>query len=497
MKSIRKELTFRLLAGTAALLVVASGILGVVVHSRIVGEFDRALEAKALALVALTSRERDQIEVDYEDEEMPEVEGAAEPEQFQVLFEDGTLIASSEDFEDFELAGELPKEDGMRFGNTELPEEERGRFVMIRFLPRFDLEDELNQEVDSDEPIDPDLFEIPDSHKPEESRIVIIVARNRDQLDQLLIFLYGTLIALDSLLLLGIFYVAKKSIQKGLEPINALNAQIAEIGPEALEARIALDSPPQELHTILNALNGLLQKVQEAFARERRFSSAVAHELRTPVSELRMACETGQMWPEDEESVKRLFKDNHDIALHMERIVTNLLELTRCDNKTAIVNLEEFQLDALIRECWRRSSDVAQTRELSLKDQVDPEARVISDLAKLEIILQNLIDNAIAYSVSGSVVVFSSLDQDGRFCLIVENETDNLVKGDLERVFERFWRKDPARSAGTHAGLGLALVKALADLLSIEIAVDLVEDRYFRIQLVFGETDSEPSAEEP
>jgi len=486
VKSIRRELTNRLLGGTAILLIVASAILSIGVHSRIVGEFDRALESKALALIALTSREKNYIEVDYSEDEMPELENEEDLEFFQVFFEDGTLIESSEDTEDEILPVDWEESNGFFFRNFELPDDRRGRLVQIGFVPRFDEEDEtlpLEQVIDEGEL--EELFEIPENINPKTARIILVVARNRERLDQLILFLYIALAAVDALLLLGIVFVTKSSIRKGLEPIDQLNAQIQTIVPEGADQRIILENPPKELQTILNALNQLLDNIQDAFARERRFSSAVAHELRTPVAELRMSCETGQRWPDDVESVKRLFRDNHEIALHMERIVANLLQLTRCHNKTSIVDLEEFCVDSLVRECWKRTSDVASRKELTLDDRINPAEKVISDKDKLEIILQNIIDNAVSYSVTGSVVVFSSTNDDGTLTLVFENETNNIEEKDLEHLFERFWRKDPARSADNHTGLGLALVKALADLLNIDARIALPATNLFQVQLTF------------
>lgn len=486
MKSIRSELTTRLLGGTAVLLVAASTLLSIGIHSRIVGEFDRALEAKALALIALTSREHNYIEVDYSEDEMPDIENKESLDYFQVLFQDGTIIELSETLEEEPLPVDLTKTSGFSFKNIKLPDESRGRFVQISFLPRFDEEEEnlpLNQIMDEAEIAD--LFKIPEDFDPKTARVMIAVARSRDRLDQLIIFLYGTLAAVDTLLLIGITIVTKSSIHRGLKPIEELNSQIRKIEPEVKDQKIVLEKSPEELQTILNALNDLLDKIQETLARERRFSSAVAHELRTPVAELRMACETGQRWPDDVECVRRLFQDNQEIALHMERIVTNLLELTRCDNKTSIIAMEEFQVGALIKDCWKRSSDIALKRDLSLDDRINPSEKVISDKAKLEIIIQNLIDNAVSYSVNGSVVVFSSVNNDGTLTLVIENETNNIEAIDLDHVFERFWRKDPARSVGNHTGLGLSLVRALADLLDIKVTIALPSKNTFQVQLTF------------
>ena len=101
----------------------------------------------------------------------------------------------------------------------------------------------------------------------------------------------------------------------------------------------------------------------------------------------------------------------------------------------------------------------------------------------------NLIDNAIAYSVTGSVIAIVSCNDDGSVTLSVENHTSDLVNIDLEHLFDRFWRKDPTKQNGNHAGLGLPLVKALGDLLEIDIEVSLSPDSKFKVQLTFAKID--------
>jgi len=119
--------------------------------------------------------------------------------------------------------------------------------------------------------------------------------------------------------------VVKSSIQKGLKPIEDINAQIANVELDKLDERIGLDAPPSELSTIIHALNELLDRMDQVITRERRFTSDVAHELRTPVSELRTACEVGSMTPDDKEATELFFSDIKDIAKQMEKVVTNLL----------------------------------------------------------------------------------------------------------------------------------------------------------------------------
>ncbi len=108
---------------------------------------------------------------------------------------------------------------------------------------------------------------------------------------------------------------------------------------------------------------------------------------------------------------------------------------------------------------------------------------VTTDKDKLKLILTNIIFNAVSYSPSDSSVVIEALREGEDVELIVSNETVDLCEKDVQMMFERFWRKDQVRSEDNHAGLGLSLVKALADLLKIRISPTLDTDSRLTLSL--------------
>jgi len=465
-------------------LVVASLLLARVITRRIKSDYDDSLLTKASVMAGLISREGRFIEIDFDSERMPEYE---ETEFYRVAIEDTGEVAASEsleeiDLEEFEYNADAHREFVPFFLDEEI-DDRSVRAVFISFRPRFDAED---QDEELETPDDnPDLYPIPDGISNEEVRVGLWIARGHEEMNRLLTFVYASLLGTNLLALLGSVVVARMTIAKGLFPVEEINRQVRALSPSDEEGRVNLESPPEELQPIIGALNDLLNRSREVLARERRFSSAVAHELRTPVAELRMASETGMKWPEDVESVKRLFADNLDIAQHMERIVSNILELTRYDNETSIVVMEEVGLEDLVNVCWKRSSEVAKSRKLTLEKKIDPRERVVTDRAKLEIVMHNLIENAVSYSVTGSVVAIANSNRDGSVTLCVENETDNLDTVDLDCLFDRFWRKDQSDSGESHAGLGLSLVKALTELLEIDLNVSLNSSGIFQVKLTF------------
>ena len=482
MKSIRKEILRRVLAGSALLLAAAGVLLAATIHRQLVREFDYTLETKVKALATLTVREGDNLEIDFAPERPPVFTRGEDPECFQFRWPDGAPLLRSESLGE----DELPMPESRRplsFATVRLPHGARGRLAHLVFSPRVEkqYEDEVREEDEEDEILVP----IPEAVNTDALSIVVTVGRDRARLDRLLASLYLALSLGAGLLLGGIALLVRRSLRKGFAPVDALNRQIRRLEPDSLEERITLPDPPEELGAILTTLNGLLERLESAFLRQRRFSSDVAHELRTPVSELCAACEVGEMYADDPAEVRTFLQDIRAVATQMGRIVTNLLELSRCQNRVGTVTPEMVAIEPLLVDCWRRVPPDMLGEDLQFESRVDPQTRVETDRAKLQMILQNVIDNAATYSEPGTAVVCRGDRRDDGFTLSIENRSRHTAPEDLKHVFEPFWRKDPARTEGRHAGLGLPLAKALAELLGIQMAVDMKDGIAFRLRLVF------------
>jgi len=484
------------------LLLVSGCVFCVIVRSRLVSEFDRALEAKGQALAMLMSREDRTIEIDFNADFMPEFDAAEDEDQddaeeddegsleyCQVFLEGGTVVWRSPSLGEEELPLAPERSPSTVVSGLMLPDGEDGRCVQIVFAPQVDEVDEEDEEEEAPDPNEV-LYELPAGVDEESVRLVLVVARGRDDLDDVLGSLYLSVGVLTLVLLMGIGALVHLSITRGFRPIHAINGQIRGIGPDTLDGRVLINAPPEELATIVAALNGLLERVESGFARERRFSSDVAHELRTPVAELRTACEVGAKWPDDPEHVREFFADIQEVARQMERVVNNLLELTRCDNGTATVFEEPIVLAPFLDECWRRASHVAAANELTFDNNVPADLAVNADRGKLQMILQNIIDNAAAYSVPGTMVSAAAESQPGGgVVLVIGNRAASLEEEDVAHVFDRFWRKERSRTGGKHSGLGLSLVRDLAGVLGVELGVRLKEKDLFEVRVCFPAVD--------
>lgn len=479
MKSIRRELTIQILAGALVLLLVAGSLFFAAIHHQLTGDFDRMLDAEAEVLARNAERKRGTIVWDVPDAYQTGSRETSDPAYCQLFLEDGTVAGLSK------TLGEdnLPRLDGREHAiwNARLPDGRRGRLAQKIFTPAADNTDPQTGAEDPRE----QTFAIPDGMNPPDVRLVLVVARSREPLDRVLrtLALAGGAVAV--LLSCGLALLVRRAIAHGLRPIEEINAQIAAIAPDALAARLHVAEPPVELAAIETAVNRLLDRVERAFEKERRFSSDLAHELRTPIAELRTACEVGERWPDDVESTRQFFQDTRAIAVQLEKLVATMLMLSRCENGTAPVQTQRIGVQALVRECWRHAAASAEEKKLSLDERIAPELAVEGDRDKLEIVLRNLVENAVAHSAPGTVVECRASVTPQGVELRLANTAKDLDHADLEHVFDRFWRKDAARTDRGHTGLGLSIARGLCELLGLRLTVELREDRRFEARLIF------------
>lgn len=266
--------------------------------------------------------------------------------------------------------------------------------------------------------------------------------------------------------LCGLLAVALRSATR---PLVRLGEQATKMGAKSLHERFAVETMPREIEPIVTRLNDLMARLEEGFERERRFSGYLAHELRTPLAAIRATSEVALKWPEqatpeDHAGIARL-------AAHLQQTVDSLLLLAQAETLSAGTAREAVALDSLIEECAAMHARRAQEREVTLTMRLDEAAVLQTDARLLRIIVTNLIANAVEYAPSRSEVTLACRATDRLF--EVCNEAPELTSEDALQLFERLWRKDAARSDGSHAGLGLSLAQSCANALGFQLIAEL------------------------
>ncbi|GLZ07483.1 two-component sensor histidine kinase [Actinomadura sp. NBRC 104412] len=218
---------------------------------------------------------------------------------------------------------------------------------------------------------------------------------------------------------------------------------------------------PLGSHGLVLVLAEDLTEMRRVEAIRRDFVANVSHELKTPVGALSLLAETVEGAADDPEAVRRFAGRMQYESVRLTNLVQDLMTLSRIQGDEPLPELRPVALDAIIDEAIDRTQIKAAAKNIEVTGGGKPDERVRGDEELLITALRNLIDNAVAYSPENTrVVVTTRRCDDTRVEINVTDQGIGIPGGDLERIFERFYRVDPARSRQTGGtGLGLAIVK--------------------------------------
>jgi signal transduction histidine kinase len=472
MRTIRQQLTRKLLFGFALLL--GAGGFGVYFSTRtaLLKQFDATLRAKATAISTVTEQNGKRVEVEFSDRFMREFGERVATDFFEVWLSDGSVLRRSESLGASDLWRLFGTFDKPKLWNCPLPSGFAGRAIGFKFLPRVVRPERL-------------------STAPRE--IVLVVASDRRGLDRTLATLGCVLFGCGVLLLAATMLLVPRVLRDELAPLNELADQAARVNADSLATRFSTDSMPAELRPISSRLNDLLARLEQSFERERQFSADLAHELRTPIAELRSLAELALKWPEAREA--ETDREVLAVAVQMEGLVTRLLALLRSERGQLPVALERVALGPLVEKVWRTFAKRAASKQLKVVRDVAEKAEFETDPVLACSILANLVDNAIEYTPAGGLVRIEGEVGTRQINLRVSNTVENLTADDLPKLFDRFWRKDLARAGSEHSGLGLPLARAFARALGGELAASL--DGQSSLTLTFSSRASVADLDRP
>lgn len=465
MNSIRSQLTRHLVLSLAVLLGVGLAAIYATIRHALVGSFDETLRSEAFAVSALTEAEAGRVQFDFSADFLHSYSAVNPRNYFELWDGAGTSLARSPSLR----GADLPlRTDGMPdrpvYWNFKLPDGHAARALAFTFVP---------------DPADnaPARFPV--------SPVYLIVAADRRELNETLGGLFAAIAGGGGLLFLAVFLVVPRVLSQGLAPLNQLGEQAARIDAASLASRLACSELPAELRPIGERLNDLLARLESSFERERRFSADLAHELRTPIAELRSLAECALKWPDTRDSASD--SDLLAIATQMETLVTRMLALARAERGQLAPNLVPVDLAFLTTRAWHPFADRAATRNLRPSFSL-ASAPVLADQVLLQSILSNLFANAVEYSPFGGVLRVTGQATANGYALQVSNLAAGLTPADMPRLFDRFWRKETARSGGEHFGLGLNLARTFAAAMGWRLTAQLDAQSWIVFTLTTGPT---------
>ena len=269
----------------------------------------------------------------------------------------------------------------------------------------------------------------------------------------------GIAIALAALAMAGLGWIVTRW---GLLPLRQVTDTVAGISAERLGARLPASGLPAELMPLAAAFNAMLARLDDSFRRLSEFSSDIAHELRTPISNLMTQTQVALSGARDNNEYKEILYSSLEEYERMAQMVGDMLYLAQADNGLLTPGRESVNLADETQGLFDYFEAWAEERGVSLA--LAGSASVPGDRLMLRRALSNLLSNAIRHTPSGQTVRVSLAMHGDKAVITVENPGPEIPAAHLPRLFDRFYRIDPSRQRkGDGAGLGLAIVKSIID----------------------------------
>jgi len=285
------------------------------------------------------------------------------------------------------------------------------------------------------------------------------------ELRELLENLYSIfLILIPIALLVSIFgglYLANTS----LRPVDEVTTRARRITAENLDQTIPPRPVDDEIGRLIVTFNDMIKRLHDSFAQVRQFSADASHELRTPLTIMRGEIELSLRSPKTPEEYRRVLESSLEEILRMASIIENLMTLAKADQGLYQAHFTEVNLAQLVSEIYDDSEMLAEPKHIRVTLQQNTPITIVGDKVRLRQLFLNLIDNAVKYTPEGGAVTLTVERQNGNALFRVEDTGIGIPPQDIDRVFDRFYRVEKARSrelGGT--GLGLSIAKWIAEL---------------------------------
>jgi two-component system heavy metal sensor histidine kinase CusS len=299
---------------------------------------------------------------------------------------------------------------------------------------------------------------------PERSR-VIQVAFDRSEEDKLLAEFRGRILPLLAISLLLCVAVGYEIARRGMKPVARISETAGRIRSTTLGQRLPAGEFPAELDALARTFNDMLDRLQESFERISRFSADIAHELRTPLANLRGEVEVTLGKPRSAEEYQETLSSFLEEAARLSRLIESLLFLARAEHPETQIQRERLDVATVLSGVREFYEAAAAESGVTLGLQAGSPVPAELDRPLLQRAVGNLVENALAHTARGGNVTLAASRDNGKVRIEVSDTGCGIAAEHLPRVFDRLYRVDRSRTAATGGtGLGLAIVKSIAEL---------------------------------
>ncbi|VVO00814.1 heavy metal sensor histidine kinase [Pseudomonas fluorescens] len=249
--------------------------------------------------------------------------------------------------------------------------------------------------------------------------------------------------------------------RSGLRPLRRMSAVARGVSAQSLNARLPETDMPPELAEMAHHFNAMLGRLDDSFQRLSAFSADIAHELRTPLSNLLTHTQVTLTRPRALEDYREALHSNLEELQWMAQLVNDMLYLAKADHGLLMPRREPLALAEEVDLLLEFFAPLAEDAQVRLSREGS--AQMEGDRSMLRRALSNLLDNALRFTPAEGEVRVRIVEQPAGLTLTVENSGDGIDGALLPRLFDRFYRADAARREGSseHAGLGLAITRSI------------------------------------
>jgi two-component system, OmpR family, heavy metal sensor histidine kinase CusS len=236
---------------------------------------------------------------------------------------------------------------------------------------------------------------------------------------------------------------------------------LKRVGPKQLHERVTAVGWPRELQPLAVAFDAMLDRLEDSFVRLSQFSADIAHEVRTPIGNIRGEAEVALTRSRSEDEYREVIESTIAECQHLGHIVDNLLFLARTEAAEGHLDRVSFPGRDAIEKIAAFHELIAEEQKLTIRCRGD--ATFLADEMLFSRAVNNLVENATRHTPAGGTIEISIANAGAHTEVAVADTGGGIAAEHLPRVFDRFYRADTSRSS-EGVGLGLALVKSIMDL---------------------------------
>jgi two-component system heavy metal sensor histidine kinase CusS len=303
------------------------------------------------------------------------------------------------------------------------------------------------------------------------TRVTAVVARSMADREALLSRYLRDMLLRLLLGLLAAVVLSYLLVRQALRPLRTMANEAAAITVHQLSSRLTENTAPAELRDLAATLNSMLARLEEGFSRVWQFTVDLAHDLRTPLGNLRGANEVALTRPRSQDEYQALLGSNIEECERVSRTIENVLFLARAESPQFAMQRTTFDLGEEMGRLVDYFEGVA--AEAGVAIDVDADTSLYADRDLFRRVMSNLLSNALRYTPAGHAISIQSHRDANGVTVVVQNPGPGIPPEHIEKLFDRFYRVDRSRSdSALSTGLGLSIVKSIMELHSGQVTAE-------------------------